>query len=439
MSTVKRFLQSYFTPAGVQAARSLGGAVAFRLVGQAAKVVATLLVASSLPQAEVAILFFGLALLPYLRQAARVGGGQVLVREASAEAADVARVHGVWWAITIGGAITVTLAAMLLCFVTPVSPVERTAYLVLLGGLFASCFELEPHYQIKHRQAGHAGIVSLGDVALMLLLLALDRADEASLLSVAACYSLRSVMVAASQMACAGDAMPIPAPPPVASIWRAIQTGWRLTATALVFIAPMWLGMLIVRAMGDPEQTAVHGVAMQVVALFSLFSTTAATIVRPHVFGKHGLDRGFVLKLAAFWASYHGTLLLAAVTGVLVFAPRVLPDTVQAATAPIVLAVVYATVRSLGVPAQIYLFRGDCLQVFLPIAAGSTTVFLMLAIMLVGPYGSTGVWAAAAIGAACGVALRTAFAWRYYQSATAAGSPGRGPETKARSPFGGEE
>lgn len=406
MAPIVRFVRSYFTPAGVTAARNLGGQFVFRAVSQGCHLLTFLLLANALAKPQFGSLLFALALIPYLVQTATLSTGPMVLREAAAHPERWPELSGVWWAIRAGGTCSVIALAALACCLAPIGASERSLYLILLVAVASACFDLTVQYDLRHRQAAHAAVAALADASLLLIVWCMTSLGRLTLPAVGAAFAAKFVLSLLLQFALAAEARPWPVRFRLAQILEVASSSWRLGVVGLLTGAPMWAGVFLVRAFHGEGEVANYGLAVQAASIYLMIGWMGNRVLAPHIVGPYGGHRSFITKLLAFLAAFHGSLLVLGVGGSAATILLLFPPQYRSAIVPTALAMFAALAVSLGQPAALYLLRAKRESSLLSIALVSGGVFLAIGLAVVGTLGSTGVWTAALIASAVGASMR---------------------------------
>jgi O-antigen/teichoic acid export membrane protein len=401
-----RFAASYFTPAGITAARNLAGLLLFRGVSQGCQLLIFLLLANAFSKSEFGLLLFGLSLIPYAVLIAASSTGSIFLRDVAARPERSSELNGAWWAIRLGGTMLVVAAAAAACFVAPISMNQRALYLLLTAAAASACFDLAAHYDARHRQAVHAGVLALADVALALAIWRMTSAGGFSLPAVGGAFAGKYVGGLLLQFVCAGDAAPRPVRIRIRCIRRVALASWRLGLVGLLTSAPMWAGMFLVRGFHGEAAAANHGLAIQAASIYLTAAMMLSRVLRPHIVGPYGRHAGFVKKLLPVLGTYYTGLLLLGLLGSAATILLLLPVAYRSAVLPTALALLAATIVSIGHSPSAYMLRFRSEAAMLRISAVAAVLFFALAGAIVPALGSAGVWSAAIVAAGVGTTLR---------------------------------
>ena len=389
----------------------------------------------ALGAARFGIWAFALALQGYALTISSAGMRPVVIDRAAA-ATDRNSTHGLADQMTIPAAIDrVTTSYVCLALGTslvlwlggtaavvtlPIAADERLLLIVLSAGNIAASISLVPLFDVEHRQALGSSVNLATEVVALSLLAALWRNGVLTLPVAAVLFASKWVVTCALQyllfhfavrrlraLFCKSDVL------------RLAQTAWPIVAGSLLASVPFTAGVLVVRGFHGSADAAVIGLAQQVAAGFASFAMLGHRVVRPHIAGRYGTTRTFVVKLVVFCLGYYTLLavVVLAATAALVYwllepaYREVLPTSALLLPAAMLAAANWA--------ATSYLVRFNRQRLALAAALVAALVYLSATLLLVPRYSYMGASVSSLIAAVAAGGL-LAWAVRYQFSIQAA-------------------
>lgn len=310
----RALVRSYRTEAGRRALGNLLGLGASTALWQLSTVGVLLVLTRALDVEAFGTLVFALTTQTYLTLLGSLGCAAVVIREGVRRPGDIDAITTAFLVLTMTSSIVVCAGSLVTVGLVPMSGRERWLLALVLVGSVPASMNLQPLFDVHHRQARGAVVGALSEVVGLLAMLWLWRTGGLTLPTVGGVYATKWALVLAGQLAvyhttvrrlrwryCPKDILGI------------LRSSWPILLAALVVVVPISTGVLLVRLRSGTADAALFGLAYQVANGYLVFASVGLQVVNPHIAGPFGLHRGFLGKLALF-----ATLLLVGL-GVLAF------------------------------------------------------------------------------------------------------------------------
>ncbi len=339
-----------------EAAGNLMGLLACTAVSQACGLGIVLLAARHLGQAGLGMFLFALTVTGYLALFGAAGAGQVLIREVAKDRGGTDRHVTAYLLVTGGVALAVTALGGLVVALFGAGE-ERALWGWLLAGNVAGSVSLLPLFDAQHRQARAAAVAACVDAATVAACAWLAWAGALTVPLAGVLMAGKWVLIFAGQLAVYHwTVRPLRWEREGADVWLFAWSGVKLAAAFALLVVPLNGGVVLVRILRTPEETAVIGLATQVAAVYFLLCWQAIRVAQPHIAGPHGEEAWFVRRLVLGLGGVFVGGGVAVVGGAAVLLWRVLPLYWGAIT-PTVLLVLAAATASGGLVVAGYLLR----------------------------------------------------------------------------------
>jgi O-antigen/teichoic acid export membrane protein len=389
-SRARTMLRSYNTDAGRHAARNLVGTVSLTILGQLCAL-GTMLVLTNTLGTDYGIFSYAHFAQQYLVLFTTGALAQMVVRDAVHRPGEMNEIETSF--LLVSGVLASILSILVVtgaCLV-PIGSSERLVLIFLALGNIPACMNVRCWYEAHHRQTRDSFISLFFEIGTLAVLVGLRLSGELTLTMAALVYALKwaassLVLFAVYHFTIRRVRFVVSRP----HILDMLHAAWPLMLASLVAMVPFNSGGLILRIFRGPADAAVFGVALQVALAYLTFAQVANRIVRPHILGKHGLERSFLSKLILFKTGFLGLLLAAALCGAFLVIRYFMPIQFHAAIGPTALLLAAALLTAVGRTAGNYMVLLRSERIFLLANAGAALTYLAAVLILVPALSYTG-------------------------------------------------
>ena len=409
--SLRRWLGSFFTPAGRQASRNLGWLLAAAIVTQICGLLSVLLLTKSLGAELYGVLAFGLTLQGYLMILGTAGLRAVIVRELTRRPEAL---NGLWTAyIAVTGGLGFGLACFTILVAALLAPTktEQLVLSVLALGNVAASVNLMPFFDYRHAQTRYAVVTTAFEVAALISFVALRSMGELSLGSVAVIFAGKWIASTVFLWLSLRRALPA-----VRWEWSwqeprsLLSSSWKLAISALLGTIPLTAGVVLIRLYHGDAAAGIFGVAMYAPRALLILVGQINRVLQPHIMGPFGLTRPFVVRMLLVFLSFLVTVTAAGCAGHWFAVEYLLPDGFRGALVSGYLSIVASGLLGLGGLAVQYLVSLHRERLVAVVYLVTAAVYLWLAIVLVPRLDVVGAAYAMLAAGVCMVVLASLFA-----------------------------
>lgn len=385
-------LTPYFTASGLQALRNLSSLLIAAAVAQVCGLISVVLLTQSLGAEQFGVFAFALSLQSYLMLLGAAGLRPIIVRELTRRPEAL---NCLWTAyIAITGGLGLVLAVFTIAAAVAIAPTtSETIVLTMIAvGNVAACVNPVPFYDYRHAQSKSAILTTAVEVTALVVILALYQRNMLFVSAAAAVFAIKWIGSTVLHWQFLRSDLPeIRWEWSLRELRELLASSSHLTVSGLLGTIPLTAGILIVRFYHGDAAAGVFGLAMYAPRAMLLLTTQANRVLEPHVMGRFGRTRGFILRLALVYALFltFTPLLLSAV---LWYALTVLlPKTFVPALPGGVIMLFGAALLAAGRAGQMWLIRSRlestiaALNVLAALAFLPVTVILVRELPVLGP------------------------------------------------------
>lgn len=395
-----------------EAAGNLMALLACTGVSQACGLGIVLLSARHLGQAGLGVFLFALTVTNYLTLIGGAGAGQVLIREVAGgrERTD----EHVTAYLMLTGAMTaaVTAAAGLVVWLAA-SGDERAMWGWLLVGNVAGSVSLLPLFDAQHRQARAAAVMAAVDLLNLGCFAWAAWSGRLSVPLAGAFLGGKWLLVFLGQLAVYHwTVRPLRWRPEGADVGLFAWSGLRLLVAYLLLLVPLNGGVVLVRLLRTPEETAVMGIAAQVAVIYTTVCWQIQRLVQPYIMAESGASLDGAMYIGSRFAQTIGGIGVVCVGAALALIWGYMRPAYGAAAGPIVLLVASVCILHSGGISGIYLHKLQRESAVVQAQAIGCCIFLLLGIPACYWFGTTGAAATTLLAFGCGSSLLVANHYR---------------------------
>jgi O-antigen/teichoic acid export membrane protein len=380
-----------------EAAGNLLGLLACTAVSQACGLGIILLAATHLGQAGLGMFLFGLTVTTYLTLVGGAGAGQVLIREVAGGRGRLDGNVTTYFLLVGGMTLTVTLLAAVAVAVAAEGE-ERWLWVWLLVGNVAASVSLLPLFDAQHRQARAAAAAACVDVAALGVCAWLAWSDRLTVPRAGLLMAAKWLATFLAQLAVYHRSVrPVRWDWDGANVRKFASAGLKLLTAYLLLQVPLNGGVVLVRLLRSPEETAVMGLATQVSSVYFLYCWQVIRVAQPHITGPHGEEPWFIWRLAVSLAILMSCGGMAILGGAIAALWLLLPTYVEA-WRPAIFLLSSSAFLAVGLVLACYLQRHGQESTVLWGQAAGCAVFVLLAVPLTHGLGAAGASLASLLG-----------------------------------------
>ncbi|MCR4411015.1 MAG: oligosaccharide flippase family protein [Thermoguttaceae bacterium] len=313
MRNLVGYARGQATPAARRAAWNLAWMLGGTALSQLCLLAVVLVLTGVLGREQFGIFSTALAIQTYIVLFGSAGMPAVVVREMVQRPADRAAIASTFLAIALSlGLVSAAAIALVVAFLG-ISPEEKLLLGILSLGAAAACANPVALFDALHRQALPAIAMALADLVLLACVLAGWHWGVLSLVRVGVLFSAKWVLLVLLLVAVVRRLVPVsPRQVRLSEVCQLWRSSWSILLASLLAMVPIAGGTLFVRWFRGPAEAAIMGLATQVLQAYVMLAALAHRLMRPHVAGVHGFQRSFMLKLAAFYATFLSSLYVGA-------------------------------------------------------------------------------------------------------------------------------
>jgi O-antigen/teichoic acid export membrane protein len=412
---------SSLTGAGRAALGALLGLSASTAVAHASAVGVLLILARALEPTRFGQLSFALTAQGYLVLLGSLACGSVVIREGVRRPGDLDAITTSFFGLTATSSVVSCAAVLVTIGMAPVSSEERWLLTFVAIGTVAASMSPQALFDAHHRQARGGMVTAAAEVTALLAVLALWRGGALGLPAVGAVYAAKWGLASTGQALVYHLTVRRLRWRRSSAEWRLLlRSSWPILFASMLFFVPLSSGVVLVRLRGGPDEAALFGLAYQVASAYHIFAALGVQVVQPHIYGVHGLDRGFLARLAVSATVFLGGAAVLAFAGGWAVVRLALPPFYRAAVPVMPWLLAAAALLALGRILSAYLLRFDDGPFILAAHLASALLYVAACLLLPAPWIRPG----AAVLAPCAVlAASGACAWKVRARIREASSP----------------
>jgi O-antigen/teichoic acid export membrane protein len=371
----------------------------------------------------------GLAVQAYLALLGSLGVKQVVAREGSICAADLARLCTAHLAVTGSASLLLAVIVISATACSSLEPAERHLLVLLAAGNVAVCVGPQPLFDACLRQPLSSALtllvdfVALAGVTTAYVLGRLDLESAGALLAGKwTCNCLLHYLVLWRMRLLLSPCCPSRERQGLrGDVAALVRRGWPLLGAALLATIPINAGVLFVRHYDGEASAGLLGLGTQAATAFAFIAAVAARILVPPLarpFSSPAAQQWRVLRL---YAGFLGIVLVAALGGGWGALTFLFPPAFAGALAPMFMLLGAAFVFGLGTPSAIALAAASEERWVMLASGVGAIAYLPGCALLVPGAGTLGAAAATSMAALCTTTL-LALRWRASWAANTARS-----------------
>lgn len=415
MSSAKSFLGSYWTAAGRLALTNLLLLGVCHVVSLSSQLVATRILSQSLGKEGFGQFLYFASFFPFLFVVMSFAGGVIALRDIKQYPERLPQSLGAALAATLMQGGIVLAIGMPMAVALPLSLGERTYLAAVLVAALAASFSNSYAFDAIHRPWMAAVSIAVVDLAYTAVLYHCQMEGFLGSGGLALAFAGRQVGVVTLQWSlhfAAGQ--PVPRIPSLSTVVRYARESLPPIAVSAIWNANNIASIAIMsRFFGDGE-TALYGLNIQFFLLYVSTSDLGIRVIAPHILGRHGCARSFIVKLTAFISLFLPALAAAVYAASKMYVAWCLPEGFSEATKHTGWLIAAGALRGVWEICSTYLLRFNRTRYTVFSICGIVAATAGLGVILAASYGPAGLSIAVFIANLLATLVHLVLAFKFY-------------------------